>query len=497
MSNRKRLLYVVYEPGDEALGYRMARHGRDTGTFDVILWTPYGLPRNAEYQPEALQHGALFLYETNSDGSLSAFQSDLSPYLKAPPLRLRCAEPRRQSKKAQAALRKVGKIDPDLANAALQFADAVLRRTAVLENWIARLGIDALVLPEENVGRDSASWIEAARLRGIPTTVITTWIVNPDYAELAYRDNPDYQPAEAIVPILRSHLPNWVRVRPGYALTRLPIAEALGLALTGLAPPDPWCVNTHPGARVAVESAATISDYAKCGVDTGHLVATGAPSLDELALSDAQCADRKTEVAELLGIDPNLPICLLNPPPNRHANKAAPEFPDYETLLEAFVRQAFESWSGTLIVSPHPATTDTQRDIIRAAGGHVVNRPAIELMPIADIYASAISSTIQMALAAALPVVCYEVYRYDAPPIFLSSVPYKADTVARFGEQIYTLNDVQVRLSARKAAQSGAEHWGRLDGLNFERVVTLAFDKTAHRTTSPSRGGAQKPRWLR
>ena len=77
MAENRTLLYVVYEQGDEKLGLKLARHGRDTGAFRVILWTPYWLPKNLEYEEAAIGDGAVYVFERRPGGRLEGFQHKL------------------------------------------------------------------------------------------------------------------------------------------------------------------------------------------------------------------------------------------------------------------------------------------------------------------------------------------------------------------------------------------------------------------------------------
>ena len=67
---------------------KLARHGHESGEFDVILWSPYSLPESARYQAEAIAAGTVYVEETTSTGGLADIFTRLSGWLSAKPVRL-------------------------------------------------------------------------------------------------------------------------------------------------------------------------------------------------------------------------------------------------------------------------------------------------------------------------------------------------------------------------------------------------------------------------
>jgi hypothetical protein len=281
------------------------------------------------------------------------------------------------------------------------------------------------------------------------------------------------------LPIVREFLPHWLREGPGYSITRLPLPEALGQEVIGVAPPKPWLLNTGAYLRVAVESGAVLDEYRNNGYDESKLFPVGHPSLDTLSDFWRARGRARKELAENYAFDGSRPICLVSVPPNRHATRQSPEHASYKRLVEAYVSAAKARWQGPVIVSPHPAMTDEERAWVSAAGGILVPQPVAKLMALADLYVCAVSSTIKWALACGLPVLCYEAYRYDANMAALSFVTLAPD-FASYTAALEELSDPAKLQDAATRARAHAAHWGQLDGRNMERVVRLCLDRPPH-----------------
>ena len=337
-----------------------------------------------------------------------------------------------------------------------------------------RLGVAALVLPEDNVERESGCWSEAARRRGIPSTVVTSGVIDPRGAEAVYKNSSAHAVPSQLLPLVDEHLPQWLRRGSGYAITRLPLSNALGQELAGVALRRPWQLNSGLYPRLAVESKAMATEYISHGYDPAQLHAVGHPSLDTLAAKLANRNEARAALADKYGFDPAAPLCLLAIPPNRHATREAPEYATYRELVVHIVSMARERWPGPVLVSPHPAMSESERAWASEAGGMVTQEPVAELLPLADLYVCAVSSTIKWALACAIPVLCYEAYRYDTDMPALGRVGLARDA-ASFGAALSKLSVGEDLRRATLHASTGAAEWGPLDGRSLERIVSVCF----------------------
>ena len=464
------VLYLVYEPYNVDFGLKLAQYGREDGNFHVIIWSPYYFEDTAFYQNDASGQGAIYINETNRDGSLAGLHDRLSGWFSASLARLPLAQRASASKAGSALLDKLEVSHPELASAAQQKLDTINRRINICEDWLVRLGVDALVLPEDNCERDSACWVEAARLRGIPATVVTTAVADPTAAETVYRDSDLHRVEGNLLDQVRVSLPHWLVEKADYAITRLPISDALSMELAGLAPPHPWINNSSSNIVVAVESDALKDAYIKMGLDGSRFVSTGHPNIDLLHHSIVERNSLFARARAEHQLQADQPVCLLNVPPNRLGNRSAPGFDDYSDIVEALVAATKSGWQGHVIASVHPSMTETERLLLQDCGCLVLNWPIAELIAIADVFVTSRSSTIKWALAASLPVVSVQIYDYEPAETEFDQQTMKVSLQELHGH----LQDFVSSPPAR-ADKVTAERWGILDGCGMDRIVQLAF----------------------
>lgn len=480
----KRIFFVVYEPANAEVGLMLAERGRASGAYDVVMWSPYGLPNAEATAARATAAGSVYIQEYTATGGLADIWTPVSGWLTSKPHRLpvdedaASVEERRAIEATLADLVEAwGEAGRERLLSVRRAADADLRRMAFCEDMLVRLGVDALVLAEDNVERDSHAWIRAARRRAIPSTVVTYGTLSPTEAENAYRRSP----AHAVEPlergILARRLGRWLRVGPDYAITRLPLEQALGRELAGFVTRDPWLVNTGAVDRIAVESEGSRAAYLAAGFDAERVITTGHLFHDRLARDPETRASGRAALAERHGLSLDRPWLVVAMPPNQCDHRPVDRDAGFPDLVRRFCDLPAEITGFEVVVSPHPNLLGPDRELVRSAQGTLVEVPVADLLGLADAYLACVSSTISWALALGLPTIDYDCYRYryedkaGEPGLVTAR---DADSLVR---ALRALADPSERERWRSASAARASWWGLTDGLASDRIVDLVLSE--------------------
>ncbi len=484
MAERTRLLCIVYEPGNFQVWLKLVARGRESGEFDVILWSPYCLPDSTRYQAEALAAGTVYVEEASPAGGLADIFTRLSGWVSSKPIRL----PLDLQAKVAGQEFPPGpgnlRIEADSPVAELtageRYAmwcevDRIRRRIGICEDWLVRLGIDAVVLAEDNVERDSYGWIAGAKRRGIKTVVSSYGAISDKEAVNAYRSSASHAVSAAQATLIRQHFPQWLAEGDGFAIARLPFAEAIARELTDTAPFNPWLVNTGHADVIAVESAAMEQAYLKFGFQDAKLKPIGHPLQDTLAVVARERLERRTALFAQHNLSANRPLAVVAMPPDQLASRSG-VYRQYADVISAFARLPGEVAKVNVVVSPHPNISAEGRALIRATGAVLVETTVADLLPLADLYISSVSSTIKWALGCGIPVIDFDCYGYGySDYLDLPQVMSASDETA-FRSALLRFGNHEERAQLATLAKCGAVHWGAFDGMAIDRLVELLLE---------------------
>lgn len=354
-----------------------------------------------------------------------------------------------------------------------RFADACQRRVHFCEDILVRLGVDGLVLAEDNAERDSFAWIAAATNRGIPTTVVSYGVLAPDEAEHAYAKAPSHQVAEPLLGALQRVIPHWLRSGDGYTISRLPPLEALGRYVAGFDYWNPWLVNAGSVGGIAVESARMRDSYLSQGFPPAKLHITGHPSMDIMHRKQSNFLEERQKLTRY-GVSPDGPLIVVAMPPDQTSSRPI-EFGSYQSILDAFTQPTRSVTDANIIVSPHFNVSEDHRAFLRSRGIPVAEVSASELLPLADLFVASVSSTIKWALACGIPTIDYDVYGYRYSLYDGVAQVQTASTYEQFLDALRRWMDPSQRASWRTEAVNGKDSWGTVDGRAMDRVIDLVL----------------------
>ena len=354
--------------------------------------------------------------------------------------------------------------------------EAMLRRACVAERLLSSRDWASIVLCEDNVELDTAVWVSVARSRGVRCIIVPYTIANTrEFAE-SYVNFAPYQVAASPQNRLAARwFPRWEKKYKGRRFLRTSYVRILAVEQLGLAPPNPWLLNSGYAHAIAVESQAMRDYYAAAGIPAAQMSITGSLADDVQAAAMAAAPGLRAELEARLALAPGRPILLCALPPDQNTyDRPGCEFSDFDDLVTFWSTRlgALEGWN--VVVRPHPKTRPDQLGALSASGVAVCHDDTATLVPLCDLYVASVSATIRWAIACAKPVINYDVYRYGYDDYLGTEGVLLAETRAEFEALLDRMTrDTAQREQVVRAQRRDAPRWGMLDGHSGNRIVAL------------------------
>lgn len=474
---RRGFVYLVYEAGNFPLALDLGAGLRERGLGTPVLFSPYYLPETEAYIARAAERGLTYVHEATPKGGWADPVAQLRVHGIAAPIAAgeRAIETaagggwvRRTRERLAAAL--LSELSPAIA----QWEEHYRSRIAAAADVIRAIGASAVILPEDNVERDSACWVRAVQALGGRAVVVSYGSISRTEAAIAYRDNPEHALVRACDRHFARLYPRWRMVHGGRTVLRLPTARAFAMERLGLAPRDPWIVNTGDADAIAVESEFMSATFARHGIDAARLYAVGHSAMDQLAEATRRSTATRADWALRYGYRPEQRVVLCAMPPDQYPGLRAPEFDSYSALVDGWLAALGTmgpSWFA--VVSPHPNIPGTVLDRMRAAGVPVLEGGVANWLPACDLYVASVSSTIKWALACGKPVVNYDCYAYRHGDYHSIDAVVEMRAYAEFRSVLERHSDTVHFEDRLRVAGSSSATYGMLDGKSGDRIAAL------------------------
>jgi hypothetical protein len=346
------------------------------------------------------------------------------------------------------------------------------------------LAPDVVCLSEDIPGTFSAPFIRAARRKGIPSVIIPFTIPNVlEIAEACLAKKTSWLVRlDELVAVLA--YPRWTLRHKGRLLLRANPGLIHALECRSLVPPDPWMTNSGRADRIAVESERMLEVYRHAGFPEPQLALTGSCADDLLHAALHEKEARRAALCRDLKLPNDRPMLLSSLVPDQLASGVpCCEFSDYGALVEFWVK-TLAAWAPRMnvVIKINPRYRREEFLYLEQWGVTVTPHDTVELLPLAELYVTSISSTLRWATACAIPSINYDVYHYrygdfaDVPGIV--QVEKKAEFSAAVARLVA---DEAHRDELRCLQRSQAHRWGCLDGNSTNRLVRL-FDELGARS---------------
>lgn len=470
-------VYVIYEAGNFRPALDLCIALKRSRGVTPVLFSPYYLPDTEKYVELARAAGIPYIHEVTPLGGLADIAGQLQAHGLAPA----------SATMAEARPGWLARLRNRLAAAWLQPLEQDTQaweahyraRLQVAADFLAAVDADLLILPEDNVERDSACWCQAVHARGGRAIVASYGSITPHEAAIAYFDNPDYVADTPQEQRFLQLFPHWKMVYRQRTMLRLPVARAYAMERLGLAPRLPWVVNTGELDGIVVESEFMRRLFARHGIPAARIYPTGHSAFDALASAAEQRAAIHERWHREFGYDRALPVLLCAMPPDQYPGVPAPEFSSYQQLVE--------SWLGALdqvrphffpVISPHPNIAAPHLERMRAAGFPVLEGGVAHWLPACDAYVACVSSTIKWARACGKPVLNYDCYRYAFDDYLGATGVETVFDLPAFAAGLRRLADPHEFDRRSAESRSDSAHWGILDGRSMQRLVNFLYHES-------------------
>lgn len=350
---------------------------------------------------------------------------------------------------------------------------------------LIELSPSVIILGGDIVGHDMALYIRVGHDLGIPAILLPGWMASArEPAELQLY-NPDHYLRNPMNWIFCHFFPRWHFYHKGRGLIRLPAQEALALETLNLAPPLPWILHSGFADMIGVESEVAKNYGLREGLPSQQILVTGSHTHDTLYKGIVERIERRRAIYDRLSLNPERPliVCAL-PPDMLYGTGGRPEceFSDYRSLVVGFLEPIQSQLGSHFLLCLHPSAKKDKLSFVADYGAIIVDEHVADLLPLADVYVSSISATIQWAIACSIPVINYDVYNYCYTDYSGLNGVLTLKTQGEYIDALALMINDPSFLAARSADQNiVAASWGLLDGKATERICNLLNDFAMHK----------------
>ncbi|MDK3155376.1 hypothetical protein QPK87_02090 [Kamptonema cortianum] len=347
------------------------------------------------------------------------------------------------------------------------------RQLTEARNIIEKHNPCAMFMAEDNVELKSIVYAFVCQQARIPALVTPYTFCTPMEPAESYFHEPGYRIFPFNV-LYRTLLRNWTYRHKGTLMRRIPsTARILAMRSRGIRPRMPWVLNGSGYSHLLVESPAMKRFYLAQGIPEESLIDTGSPLDDSMTRISQERTTRKASLCRRLGLTPEKPLLLLAVPPNQFlSNRANLEFQRYDELLTYLARQLESMSEWNTVIKFHPRMDVNAFRYVESRNVKICTEDTHELIPLCDLYLASISATIRWAIACGVPVLNYDLYRYDYDDFGDTPGVVTFDSKKRFESLLHELNQpVGTLLAELTARQRSSMHdWGHLDGMSARRI---------------------------
>jgi hypothetical protein len=283
-------------------------------------------------------------------------------------------------------------------------------------------------------------------------------------------------------------LKKWIINFKGKFMIRLPFHKIVVKEVFGVAPQNPWAINTGGADLMIVEGNAVKRLFLHAhSYDSSRIKALGSINLDKLHDTMQNRNYLLEQMNREFKLDPRKKNVLVAVPADMHASRGAnSDFSHYNDLIEFWLSSIKNLSNYNIILSVHPSVPQNERDYFIKKGFNLLDKPTVTYIALFDLYIASISATIQWAIACGIPVINYDDYKYDYDDYLgVEGVKY-VTTKLDFLQVIKQFNDIET-LEYYTAMQKTVSHeWGIVDGEGVTRIIKLIDNEIIkHATTEP------------
>lgn len=340
----------------------------------------------------------------------------------------------------------------------------------------------ALLMAVDMIDVDSALIIKYAKFNKLPIYGLTWLFASGDDPANVYSNSntyPDHQPSRFLNRLLIYLFPKYKYIYKNKAVVRLPAMQAFVRETLRLSCNQPWVFNSGNLDHVVVDSVFMMKYYTAAGLDEKKMIVLGTPSQDILARVLQNRDEHKAKIFDRYLLDHNKPLVLVGIPPDCYGmldSSSKLEFSNYSCFLKFYV-STVNTLRDTynLIFTVHPGTTIDQRAVLEQQYEINVIKTddiTVDILPLATLFITSVSSSIRWALACQIPTVDYDFYNFgnqlgEQPAVYVS---HSKDEFSSVVAQLR--NDSSYLTELTHNAIRSSRNFGTLDGNACKRLLT-------------------------
>lgn len=346
-------------------------------------------------------------------------------------------------------------------------------RECAIAAYVREHNPSLLILAEGNVQYTSEVFIRIFKEGGAGAVIAPYTFCTPDEPANYYKDHFMFK----AMPYHHWFLDQkWFYTYQGRTLIRLPFLMAMAYEKFGYDPPQPWVLESSSADGILVESEAMKRHYLTQNIPDSQLLSVGDSAHDQIhdviANRDRFRADFAAEHGITDGDEKWMVFAVFPDLPKKFGPKD--DFQDYHSALESIIARMKDA-PGWRVILSLPPSLDPGAFAQYASDNITLSKwPAVKLVGLCELYVASISATIRWAIAAGIPVINYDIYKFDYQDYTDVSGVVTVFDFKGFSatlEQV-THDDAQRRDLARLQAAHAAA-WGVIDGRFAERFRQL------------------------
>jgi hypothetical protein len=341
---------------------------------------------------------------------------------------------------------------------------------SIFDTILAQRDYQAILVPEDVVGPFWPSLIKAGLRHRISTIILPYTLANREEAFKSLRGQVDFQTRKNRLAAFMH--PRWRMRQDGYDIVRMPAGHIFVHHLLGIAPPDPWMMNSGSARKICVDSQASFDYFLHAGIPAGQLEVTGSVSQDQLAKTLHDKANGLRALRAQLGLQGEKPLLLISGCPNQLAGSVPHcEFSDMRAVAQHLgeaLRPLAQKYH--LVVRPHPNYPEFG-EFMREHGVVSSLAPTAQLVPLCDLFIAFASATIRWAAACGIPTVNYDIFNYGYSDFATNKGVVTVSASDKFISLLAQLHpDSSTYQEARARSASDAAYWSVMDERGLDRI---------------------------
>lgn len=344
----------------------------------------------------------------------------------------------------------------------------------VLVYLLKKNKITGINLISDLVQYDTALLIKSGNKLNINTVVTPLFFANHKEAAEFFGSDTRYHISKNQINLFLNSkiLRKWVIYYKDVYLKRLSLSKIITKELLKISPENPWIVNSGNASVLAVESGVIKQKFS---VELRQKIeVVGSVNLDIIYNTRINLDQNLYDLYNKYDFNFNKKIALIAIPPDVFTSrKGITSFNDYNELLKYWIDSIKYLTNYNVLISLHPSAKIGEHSAVNFHEYKVLDQPLIEVIGLVDLFIASISATIQCAIVCGIPVVNFDVYRFNYDDYLgIDGILY-CDKPDIYLEKIRLINDLYQYQIIKNNQLSHSKMWGILDGDGANRIIKL------------------------